>query len=160
MKMETISPGACDTGANENCVSTAQAYSKNSPEKQSRTIPPLPELQAESSVSDWRRLLVEHGYFEKVDVVTGELGPIHVLGSPRVVVASRCGSTWVWVERQPWGWSNATKEFLRSPSKAALRYAVELATRLRTEAQAESDRRERLQNARLAELAARAGGAK
>jgi hypothetical protein len=159
MRQEKIEAGSCDASPNENCVSTAQTYSKNaSKNPPAKRLPPMPDGRSETTVNDWRMLLVEQGYFERADVVRGDLGPIHVLNSPRVVVASRGGSTWVWVDNQPWGWSDATKEFLRVPSKAALRYAVELATRLRDEAQREFDRRERLKSARLAELAERMNG--
>jgi hypothetical protein len=122
-------------------------------------VPAIHDTPGES-VTDWRAMLVERGYFDRVDVVTGELGPIHVLGSPRVVVAARDGSTWVWVDNQPWGWSDATKEFLRVPSKAANAYALELAGRIREEARQEFERRERIKDARLRDLVAKAAGAR
>ena len=157
MKHEKIDPAGCDDGAKENCVSTAQPYSKT--ERKSPTakrIPPMPERAADAA--DWRRHLVDAGFFDTADFVTGPIGPIEVIGSPRVCVCRRGNETHVWIGGPvPWGWDNKTVVFLGAPN-AALKHAFGLAMKLRAEAEREFRRRERIKAARLAELAAQMEG--
>lgn len=147
MKLEKIEAGACDTGPLENCVSTAQAYSKKPAKSQQKTIPPL----GDKRLADWRESLVRDGYFKAVEVVTGDLGPIAAIGSPLVCVGFGDCFTVVWMERKPWGWSNVCKTWLGSPSSGAIKYAVALAEKVKKAAEAEQARRERRQDAALRE---------
>jgi len=159
MTLNEIRAAGCDDGPNENCVSIAPASSKKPAEKQSRTIPPLPDPCTGISVAEWADSLVAAGLFQAVQVVEGDgLGPIAAIGSPRVCVGFGDGWTMVWIERLPWGWSDPHKMFLSPMSKAAVRYALALAERVRNAAQREQDRRDRAKNAAAAELAARLNG--
>lgn len=153
MKLEKIEAGACDTGPNENCVSTAQAYSKKARKSQARTIPSMPAAGAETNLSDWKDRLVRLGFFEAVHIVGGDLGPIAAIGSPMVCVGFGPSWTAVWVcpSRMPWGWSDPYKLFLQPRSAAACKYAVKLAGSIRVAAEAEQDRRERHKAAVLRE---------
>jgi len=119
-----------------------------------------PQIQGTGSIADWRDLLVRRGYFETVEVVNGELGPVHLLGSPapRVMLGSRNGSTFVWICNPVWGHGDCSREFLKTPSAAAGRYALQLAAELRKAALLEGERRDMVKDARLAELMSRREG--
>jgi hypothetical protein len=154
MKHTKIEAGACDTGPNENCVSTAQSYSKKPAKSPRRSIPPLPGPESGISVAQWRESLVRDGYFKAVEVVDGDLGPIALIGSPRVCVGDLGGSTAVFLERRPWGekWSNANQLFIgRSHVRSAISYAVKLAEAIRKAALAEEARKDRYKVALLRE---------
>lgn len=130
----------------------APADSTNKRTKQRRAIPALPDPESGISVADWRARLVREGHFKAVEVVDGDLGPIGLMGSPRVCLGDSGGSTWVWLERRPWGWSNANQAFVgRNRVRAAIYYAMKLAEAIRKAAMAEQARRERLQAATLRE---------
>lgn len=144
MKHERIGASAPDASPGVLLAREPELDSKTTPEspRKPAAIPAMPEHPG--GISDWRKQVVALGFFNSALVVTGELGPIEVIGSPRVVVAVRADSTFVWLANQPWGWNIPTREFLKRNSKAANSYAVELATKVRDEAQREHDRRERI----------------
>lgn len=75
--------------------------------------------------------------------VTGNVGPIHLIGSPRVVVEHHASRAFVWVENPIWGWGNSRREFLNPKSPAIFKYAQALAIRIRNAALAEEARRGR-----------------
>lgn len=117
------------------------------------------------NLNDWRDLLLESGFFDKVDLVAGEIGPVHLIGSPRVVVATRNLKSWVWVTADVWGRGDRSKEWLKSRNPGthhpgAIRYGRELAQTLKVDADREAEGVERKKAARAAELALRNGGAK
>ena len=151
MKQEKISPGACDTGANENCVLDGAAYSKNHGKTQQRTIPPLPDPESGITIAEWSASLVEGGFFKAVEVVGGDIGPIAAIGSPRVCVGFGEGWSVVWCERRPWGWSDPYKLFLKANSRAACTYAVALAKKIKAVAETEQARKDRIREAKLRE---------
>lgn len=159
MKMEKIDPGACDTGANEICVLKPAANSKNTAKNQRRIIPEMPPAESGTTLATWRDRLVSEGYFEAVELVDGELGPIAAIGSPRVCVGFGSAWTAVWIcpSRMPWGWSDPFKLFLQARSAGACRYAVALAGRIRVAAEAEHARLERARAAYLREKFPEAG---
>ena len=88
--------------------------------------------------------------------------PIHLIGSPRVVVTNRGTSTLVTLTERPWGWPDASREFLHAPlhskSAKAERYAAELRQRIAEAAWKEHARRERQKDLKLQEAIARCGG--
>ena len=84
--------------------------------------------------------------------VTGEVGPIHLLGGPRVVVERHATRAFVWVENPIWGWPDARREFLRPDSPAVVKYALALASRIKDAALAEQHRQARMQDARQREV--------
>lgn len=84
--------------------------------------------------------------------VTGEVGPIHLIGGPRVVVERHTSRAFVWVENPIWEWPDARREFLNPASPAILKYAQALALRIRDAALAEEARRVRLEVARKQEV--------
>ena len=87
--------------------------------------------------------------------VTGSVGPIHLIGGPRVVVERHISRAFVWVENPIWGWPDAQREFLSPESPAIFKYAQALALRIRDAAHAEEARRSRIDAARKQEAAAR-----
>jgi hypothetical protein len=113
----------------------------------------MPAPDSGITLAAWRETLVRDGYFEAVEIVSGDLGPIAAIGSPRVCVGF--GPSWsvVWIcrSRMPWGWSDPFKLFLRPRSPAACKYAVALAEKLRVAADAEQARLERREAAYLRE---------
>lgn len=119
-----------------------------------RSIPPLLGPESGITVADWRRQLIDGGYFKTVEVVEGDLGPIALIGSPRVCVGDLGGSTAVWLERRPWGdkWSNANQLFVgRNHVRSAISYAVKLAEAIRKAALEQETRLERQKAAVLRE---------
>jgi hypothetical protein len=142
-----IGAGAGDTDPANQLTPAAVSYSKNRSEKQQRTIPPLPDAATGISVADWARSLVDAGLFQAVEAVEGDLGPIAVIGSPRVIVGFGNNWTAVWIERLPWGWSDPYKLFLSPMSKAAIRYAVTLGERVKKAAEREKERLDRKRGA-------------
>lgn len=158
MKMERIDPGACDTGANETCVSDTAGYSKKPAKNQRRIIPPMPGASTGIRLADWRAGLVRDGLFQAVELVDAAmLGPVHVLGEdggPRICIGFRHAVTYVWMERRPWGsrWSNANLTFIdRDHINSAVRYALKLARAIRKAAEAEQARLKLVSAAYLAE---------
>ena len=83
--------------------------------------------------------------------VTGDVGPIHLIGGPRVVVERHASRAFVWVENPIWGWPDARREFLNPASPAILKYAQALALRIRDAALSEEARRARIDAARKRE---------
>jgi hypothetical protein len=85
--------------------------------------------------------------------ITG--APIHLIGTPKVVVQNRGTDTLVTVTDAPWGWGDLDRCFLHQPLKtksiSAERYALQLQQRIATAAWAEHGRRERLKEARRQE---------
>lgn len=144
MKLEKEA-GSCDASPNENCVLNSAAHSKKSPNRQARTIPQMPASESGVALASWRENLVRDDYFEAVEIVAGDLGPIAAIGSPLVCVGFGPNWTMVWIcpSRMPWGWSDPFKLFLQPRSAAACRYAVALAEKIRIAAEAEQERRER-----------------
>jgi len=88
--------------------------------------------------------------------------PTHLLGNPKVVVTNRGTSTLVSLTERPWGWPDASREFLHAPlhskSAKAERYAAELRQRIAEAAWKEHARRERQKDLKLQEAIARCGG--
>lgn len=122
MKHQIIEAGACDTGPKKLRPDSA-AYSKNTAKKQAKRTK-----------------------------VSGDLGPIHLLGDPppRVVVERGDDRVLVMIEPRLWGMVNTDKVFLGS-GQAANRYALSLAMLIRSRALREHERRERLKDAKVRE---------
>lgn len=162
MKLEKIEAGSCDTGSNENCVLDQRSHSKKPSEKQRRIIPPMPHPASGITLASYCEGLVRDGYFEHVEIVSGEIGPIHVLRSrdnsahsPRVGVGFCHNATCVWIcsTRLPWGWRDPFQIFYRGNHRgAAVAYATKLANKVRLAALAEQERLERRRAARLREM--------
>ena len=150
MRHQKIDPAGCDDGANENCVSNSAAYSTNAPKSEARTIPPMPPIGSpqpgQPSLSDWKARLVEEGYFKRVEIVSGDIGPVAGIGSPLVCVGfgERWSCVWIDPHRIPWGWSDPYRVFLGDKLGGAVKYALELAKRVRIAAEREQERRERI----------------
>jgi hypothetical protein len=156
MEHKKIEAGTCDASPNQNCEPNSAAYSKNRPETQGQTIPPMPSPESGVTIKDWRELLIAAGLFKAVEVVDGELGPIAILGSPRVCVGFRNDCTLVWIcpSRMPSGWSDPFRIFLHRPGKVsgeAIRYGVSLAKMVRAAAEKAQERRDRQKAAVLRE---------
>ena len=90
--------------------------------------------------------------------VSGDLGPIHLIGSPRVVVETHATKAFVWIENKPWGWPELRREFLNRESPKVARYAKSLALMIQAAALKEEQRRGRLQEARWQERIGRERG--
>lgn len=119
----------------------------NRAKSQARTIPPMPPVESGISIRDYCKSLVEGGYFEECQAVTGELGPIAVIGSPIVLVGMRADCTLIWVcrTRLPRGWSDPFQTFLIRPGGGrggAFKYARQLAEMIRRNAEKEAAYRE------------------
>lgn len=91
---------------------------------------------------DWCDDLVELKLFSTARAVGGDLGPIGMIGGPRVIIGTRPPSAIVWVERLPWGWPNPRREFLNADSPSVKSYAKNLVEKFRAAAQREFDKRE------------------
>jgi hypothetical protein len=113
----------------------------------------MPAVESGITLAAWRESLVRDGYFEAVEIVDGDLGPVAAIGSPRVCVGFGPSWTVVWIcpSRLLWGWSDPFKLFLRPRSAAACKYAVALAEKVRVAADAEQERLERRKAAHLRE---------
>lgn len=150
MKHERIGPAREGEAGNVHATERP-GHSRISPKKPApKSTPPLPDPSAGVSVAEWAASLVPH-YFEHVEVVDGELGPIALIGSPRVCVGFRADCTLVWVERCPFEWTDPFREYLKPRSGSACRYALHLASKLRDMANAEFARRERIKEAKVRE---------
>lgn len=90
--------------------------------------------------------------------VSGDLGPIGLLGSPppRVVVETRAAEAVVWIENPVWGWPVLTRAFLNRESPKVARYAKSLALMIKAAALKEQDRKARRDGARWQERVNRA----
>jgi hypothetical protein len=113
----------------------------------------MPAPESGITLASWRESLLRDGYFEAIQIVDGDLGPIAAIGSPRVCVGFGPSWTTVWIcpARLPWGWSDPFKLFLSPRSAAACKYAVALAEKVRGAAEAEQGRLERRIAAHLRE---------
>lgn len=166
MKHEKIEAGACDTRPSNLVASDQLTLSKNSPGKQSRTIPLMPSPESGESIGDWHQRLVREGYFERVEVLglDGDLGPIELLadrgnGAPFLCVGfhRHCTLVWICPTRIPRGWGDPFKTFLLRPGQVAsaegIRYARALAEKMRDAANREAARRDRKKTAHLTNTA-------
>lgn len=153
MKQERIGPAARGDEAVDLLASDQRPSTPRPTKSQPRTIPPMPAPDSGIRLADWRESLVDEGYFEAIEIVGGELGPIAAIGSPMVCVGFGPSWTVVWIcsSRLPWSWSDPFKLFLRPRSAAACKYAVALAERVRVAAEAEQARRERIRAEKLRE---------
>lgn len=154
MKHERIGPATGGDEARVLLPSEPGSLTSKSAKSPRRSIPPLPDPESGISVAAWRESLVRDGHFKAVQVVDGDLGPIALIGSPRVCVGDLGGSTAVWLERRPWGerWSNANQLFVGTNHvRSAISYAVKLAEAIRKAALAEEVRKERYKAAFLRE---------
>lgn len=86
--------------------------------------------------------------------MTGDVGPIHLIGGPRVVVERHATRAFCWVENPVWGWPDARREFLNPVSPAILKYAQALAFHIRDAALAAEAKRARITDARKRETEA------
>lgn len=81
--------------------------------------------------------------------------PIHLIGSPKVVVTNRGTDTLVSVAGAPWGWGDLDRVWFHKPLKrhsvGAERYALQLRQRIAAAAWKEHDRRERIKEAKRRE---------
>lgn len=144
---------------------------KSSPKKQSqlRLIPPMPSASGKMSDQAYCRMLVEEGFFQGVEMVGGiDAGPLHLLRvlrswddhsrSPRVLIGFAETATAIWVcpSRRVWSWQPEFRLFYeRGHRDTAIAWAIRLARKIRTAAELEHERRDKLREARLREREAR-----
>lgn len=133
MGLNASDPAAKD-GAGVSLATNAPAYSAKPVEKQASARLPVGVTQ---------------------QIVVGPVGPIHLVGSPRVVVERHPTRAFVWVDNPIWGWPPALREFLNPNSPTILKYAFALAEQIKDAAEKQEARLARIVEARKREAEAR-----
>lgn len=98
------------------------------------------------TVAQWKAGIVRRGHFSSIELIRREhLGPVGLIGNPRVVIGRNPTWTGVWCERPVWGLSNCNRVFVNdNHANTAMVYAKQLAGHIRQ--LAEKAERRRVEN--------------
>lgn len=126
-------PAGKDGAGVDSCPANAPAYSRNGRKNQLSPVDSAGVTQ---------------------QFVVGDVGPIHLIDGPRVVVERHRDRAFVFASPQVWGWPPSLREFLNPDSPAILKYAQALALRIKDAALKEEARLARIVEAHKQEAEA------